>query len=518
MYESRLTALTRLSQGKVRDIYAVDDRHLLIITTDRLSAFDVVLPDPIPGKGEVLTTLSNFWFARTAGIVPNHLANLPLDAVISDPAERAAVATRATVVRRLKPLPIEAVVRGYLIGSGYKDYQATGKVCGIQLPAGLPLAAPLPEPLFTPATKAAIGDHDENISFAECEKLVGADLARQVRTLAIRVYSEGAAYATKPGHHHRRHQVRVRPGRRRRSLPDRRGDDAGFLAVLAAAEYRTGISPPSFDKQFVRDYLETLDWNKKAPGPRLPPDVIRRTTEKYRQALELLTAWSCRPGGRLASMKRLLGFTATVSRRVLRQILQLLVLVAGACLVLVLGYTLYAVNMLPDLQPWHTERLDGEFSALTDRTLDFAGYQALEARLLANTAAAVRNWSGVGEPFSHSRFNPDGNIQRLAAGAPYNRSFRLTPAAHASGGRCTAGPRPDRLALLDEGPRGNPVPPRIRGHRAASPGPRHPALHADRDAIPGLGGRSPARGATTSPAGPEPTARSTWAATRPERR
>ncbi len=290
MYESRLTALTRLSQGKVRDIYAVDDRHLLIITTDRLSAFDVVLPDPIPGKGEVLTKLSNFWFARTAGIVPNHLADLPLDAVIRDPAERAAVATRATVVRRLKPLPIEAVVRGYLIGSGYKDYQATGKVCGIQLPAGLPLAAPLPEPLFTPATKAAIGDHDENISFADCEKLVGTDLARQVRTLAIRVYSEGAAYARSRG-------IIIADTKFEFGL-----DDAGGLYLIdevmtpdssrfwPAAEYRTGISPPSFDKQFVRDYLETLDWNKKAPGPRLPPDVIRRTTEKYRQALELLTA------------------------------------------------------------------------------------------------------------------------------------------------------------------------------------------------------------------------------------
>jgi len=290
MFESRLTALTRLSQGKVRDIYAVDDKHLLIITTDRLSAFDVVLPDPIPGKGEVLTKLSNFWFARTAGIVRNHLAALPLEAVIQDPAERAAVATRATVVRRLKPLPIEAVVRGYLIGSGYKDYQATGRVCGIPLPAGLPLAAPLPEPLFTPATKAALGDHDENISFAECEKLVGADLARQVRTLAIRVYSDGAAYARSRG-------IIIADTKFEFGL-----DDAGGLYLIdevmtpdssrfwPAAEYRTGISPPSFDKQFVRDYLETLDWNKKAPGPRLPPDVIRRTTEKYRQALELLTA------------------------------------------------------------------------------------------------------------------------------------------------------------------------------------------------------------------------------------
>jgi phosphoribosylaminoimidazole-succinocarboxamide synthase len=290
LYESRLTALTRLSQGKVRDIYAVDDRHLLIVTTDRLSAFDVVLPDPIPGKGEVLTRLSNFWFGRTAAIVRNHLADLPLESIIPDPAERATVATRATVVRRLKPLPIEAVVRGYLIGSGYKDYLATGAVCGIALPAGLPLAAPLPEPLFTPATKAAAGDHDENISFAECAKLVGADLAQQVRSLAIRVYAEGAAYARSRG-------IIIADTKFEFGL-----DEQGALYLIdevmtpdssrfwPAADYRTGISPPSYDKQFVRDYLETLDWNKKAPGPRLPPDVIRRTTEKYRQALELLTA------------------------------------------------------------------------------------------------------------------------------------------------------------------------------------------------------------------------------------
>jgi len=289
LYESRLTALPRLSQGKVRDIYTVDDGHLLIVTTDRLSAFDVVLPDPIPGKGEVLTQLSNFWFGRTNHIVRNHLADLPLASIIADPEERATVASRATVVRRLKPLPIEAVVRGYLIGSGYKDYQATGAVCGIPLPPGLPLAAPLPEPLFTPATKAALGDHDENISFAECEKLLGADRARQVRTLAIRVYAEGAAYARSRG-------IIIADTKFEFGL-----DDAGELYLIdevmtpdssrfwPATEYRSGISPPSYDKQFVRDYLETLDWNKKAPGPKLPPDVIRRTTEKYRQALELLT-------------------------------------------------------------------------------------------------------------------------------------------------------------------------------------------------------------------------------------
>jgi phosphoribosylaminoimidazole-succinocarboxamide synthase len=290
LFESNLTGLTRLSQGKVRDLYAIDDRHLLIIATDRLSAFDVVLPDPIPGKGEVLTRMSNFWFERTRSIVRNHLAALPLESVITDPAERSSVATRATVVRRLRPLPIEAVVRGYLIGSGWKDYQATGAVCGIPLPAGLPMAALLPEPLFTPATKAAAGDHDENISLAECEKLIGSGLAQQVRTLALRVYGEGAAYARSRG-------IIIADTKFEFGL-----DDDGALYLIdevmtpdssrfwPASGYRTGISPPSFDKQYVRDYLETLDWNKKAPGPRLPPDVIRRTAEKYQQALELLTA------------------------------------------------------------------------------------------------------------------------------------------------------------------------------------------------------------------------------------
>jgi len=289
LYESRVTALPRVSQGKVRDIYAVDDQHLLIVTTDRLSAFDVVLPDPIPGKGEVLTRLSRFWFARTAGLVRNHLADLPLERVIPDAGERAAMASRAMVVRRLKPLPIEAVVRGYLIGSGWKDYQATGGVCGIPLPAGLPLAAQLPEPLFTPATKAALGEHDENISFDRCRELVGADLARQVRDTAVRIYLEGAAYARSRG-------IIIADTKFEFGL-----DDAGQLYLIdevmtpdssrfwPVADYRTGISPPSFDKQFVRDYLETLDWNKKAPGPRLPPDIIQRTAAKYRQALDLLT-------------------------------------------------------------------------------------------------------------------------------------------------------------------------------------------------------------------------------------
>jgi phosphoribosylaminoimidazole-succinocarboxamide synthase len=290
LYESRLTALTRISQGKVRDIYAVDDDHLLIVTSDRMSAFDVVLPDPIPGKGEVLTRLSDFWFERTAGIVENHLTNLPLEAIVTNAAEREQIASRATVAKRLKPLPIEAVVRGYLIGSGWKDYQATGEVCGIPLPSGLPLAAQMPEPLFTPATKAEIGEHDENISFRQMEDMIGSELAGQVKSCAIEIYRQGVEYAAGRG-------IIIADTKFEFGL-----DDAGKLYLIdevltpdssrfwPASEYATGISPPSFDKQFVRDYLETLDWNKKAPGPNLPGEIIAKTSAKYKQALELLTA------------------------------------------------------------------------------------------------------------------------------------------------------------------------------------------------------------------------------------
>lgn len=288
LFESRLTTLTRISQGKVRDIYAVDEDCLLIVATDRISAFDVVLPDPIPGKGEVLTELTNFWLERTSDIIANHLVDLSLDAIIADPIERQTVASRATVVRRLRPLPIEAVVRGYLIGSGWKDYQATGKVCGIQLPTGLPLAAQLPEPIFTPATKAEIGDHDENISFAQVENLIGKNLATRVKELALEIYSQGAAYAAD-------RDIIVADTKFEFGL-----DDAGELFLIdevltpdssrfwPASEYALGISPPSFDKQFVRDYLETLDWNKQAPGPRLPADIIKKTVQKYRLAVDLI--------------------------------------------------------------------------------------------------------------------------------------------------------------------------------------------------------------------------------------
>ena len=276
LYESRLTALPRISQGKVRDLYAVDDDHLLIVTTDRLSAFDVVLPDPIPRKGEVLTRLSNFWFARTTDIVANHLSELPLADIVTDHEERNAIASRASVVRRLEPLPIEAVVRGYLIGSGWKDYQRTGRVCGIELPPGIDQASQLPEPIFTPATKAAAGDHDENISFEEVVDAIGSELARQVRELAIAIYRRGSEYAIRRG-------IIIADTKFEFGL-----DSGGKLYLIdevltpdssrfwPADQYQTGISPPSFDKQFVRDYLETLDWDKTAPGPDLPDDIIQK--------------------------------------------------------------------------------------------------------------------------------------------------------------------------------------------------------------------------------------------------
>ncbi len=289
LFESSLTSLKLLGRGKVRDIYAVDESHMLIVTTDRLSAFDVVLPDPIPDKGRVLTEVSNFWFRRLAGIVPNHLTGIDPESVVSGEAERAQVRGRAIVVKRLKPLPIEAVVRGYLIGSGWKDYQKTGTVCGIALPPGLKLAQKLPEPLFTPATKAEMGAHDENISFQQVEQLVGAARAAQVRDVALRLYREAAGYARGRG-------ILIADTKFEFGT-----DQAGTLHLIDEAltpdssrfwpadQYREGISPPSFDKQFVRDYLETLDWDKKAPGPRLPADIIEKTSAKYREALARLT-------------------------------------------------------------------------------------------------------------------------------------------------------------------------------------------------------------------------------------
>ena len=289
LYESSLKSLPLLARGKVRDIYAVGEDHLLIVTTDRLSAFDVVLPDPIPGKGAVLTAVSSFWFGRTAGLVPNHLADMSLEAAVQDPAERAQIEGRAVVVRKLRALPVEAIVRGYLIGSGWKDYQASGAVCGIALPAGLQLADRLPEPVFTPSTKAGVGGHDENIDFDRTRELLGGELAAQVRDVSLRIYTSCAAYALERG-------IIIADTKFEFGL-----DDNDRLVLIdevltpdssrfwPADSYRPGESPASFDKQYVRDYLETLDWDKTPPGPGLPEEVIANTAAKYREAQERLT-------------------------------------------------------------------------------------------------------------------------------------------------------------------------------------------------------------------------------------
>ncbi len=289
MFESSVPGLERIHQGKVRDIYAVGADQLLIVATDRLSAFDVVLPDPIPGKGRVLTRISTFWFERTCHIVPNHMASIDLATVVPDDAARAPLVERSMIVRRLQALPLEAVVRGYLIGSGWKDYQRTGEVCGIRLPRGLRQAERLPEPIFTPATKAAMGQHDENIGFDQVAALVGAEVAACVRDTALALYRYAADHALARG-------IIIADTKFEFGL-----DETGSLTLIDEAltpdssrfwpidTYEPGTSPPSFDKQFVRDYLETLDWNKRAPGPRLPAEVIRRTSEKYAEALRRLT-------------------------------------------------------------------------------------------------------------------------------------------------------------------------------------------------------------------------------------
>jgi phosphoribosylaminoimidazole-succinocarboxamide synthase len=288
LYRTALSGLKLLHAGKVRDNYAVDEHSMLIVTTDRLSAFDVVLPDPIPDKGRVLTQISNFWFDRTRHIVPNHLTGRALAQLPLPPAELATLEGRAVIVKRLKPLPLEAVVRGYLIGSGWKDYQRTGKVCGIELPAGLKLAQRLPTPIFTPATKADVGAHDENISFEAVSALIGAPLAAKVRTTALALYRFAADYARARG-------IIIADTKFEFGL-----DDGGELTLMdevltpdssrfwPADTYQIGISPPSFDKQFVRDYLETLNWDKRAPGPKLPGEVITRTRDKYLEALQRL--------------------------------------------------------------------------------------------------------------------------------------------------------------------------------------------------------------------------------------
>ena len=287
LYESSIRSLPRIGRGKVRDIYAVGDDKMLIVVSDRLSAFDVVLPDPIPDKGRVLNAMADFWFQRLGHLVPHQLTGIDPESVVSDD-EKGQVRGRSVVVKKLKPLPIEAVVRGYIIGSGWKDYQKTGKVCGIALPEGLQQAQKLPEPIFTPATKAESG-HDENISFAEVEKLIGKELAAKVRDISIRLYKEASEYAATRG-------IIIADTKFEFGL-DKNDQLVLIDEVLTAdssrfwpaASYRVGISPPSYDKQFVRDYLETLDWDKTPPAPRLPADVISKTSEKYREALQQLT-------------------------------------------------------------------------------------------------------------------------------------------------------------------------------------------------------------------------------------
>jgi phosphoribosylaminoimidazole-succinocarboxamide synthase len=289
LHESNLTSLKLLHRGKVRDLYEVDADHLLIVQTDRLSAFDVILPTPIPGKGEVLTAVSNFWFKKLGHVIPNHLSGIDPESVVKTDAERAQVRGRAFVTKKLKPLPIEAIVRGYLVGSGWKDYKKTGAVCGIQLPAGLQEAQQLPQPLFTPSTKAAVGDHDENISFEEAQKLLGTARAEAVKKATLALYTEAAEYALTRGI----------------IIADTKfefGEDAAGKLYLIdealtpdssrfwpAEQYQVGSNPPSFDKQFVRDWLESSGWNKQPPAPQVPADVLQKTADKYREAQRMLT-------------------------------------------------------------------------------------------------------------------------------------------------------------------------------------------------------------------------------------
>lgn len=284
LYESSLPSLKLRARGKVRDIYDIDEKTMLIVTTDRLSAFDVILPDAIPGKGLVLTRVSNFWFHKMQAIIPNHLLSTPLDKIIPDAAEREQIEGRAIVVKKCRPLPVEAIVRGYLIGSGWKDYQKTGAVCGIELPKGLQQAQQLPNAIFTPSTKADVAAHDENISFAQTCDLLGEELAEQIRDISIKLYTEAAAYAKQRG-------IIIADTKFEFGL-----DEYGSLILIDEAltpdssrfwpadQYQVGISPPSFDKQYVRDYLETLDWDKTAPGPKLPAEVAAYCADKYREA------------------------------------------------------------------------------------------------------------------------------------------------------------------------------------------------------------------------------------------
>jgi phosphoribosylaminoimidazole-succinocarboxamide synthase len=288
LHQTSISSLKLLHRGKVRDLYEVDATHLLIVQTDRLSAFDVILPDPIPGKGEVLTTVSNFWFKKLAHVIPNHLSSIDPESVVKTEAERAQVRGRAFVTKKLRPLPIEAIVRGYLVGSGWKEYKKTGAVCGIQLPPGMQEAQQLPQPLFTPSTKAAVGEHDENISFEEAKKLLGAARAEAVKNATLSLYTEAAKYALTRG-------IIIADTKFEFGV-----DDAGKLYLIDEAltpdssrfwpadQYKVGSNPPSFDKQFVRDWLESSGWNKQPPAPRIPAEVLQKTADKYAEALRRL--------------------------------------------------------------------------------------------------------------------------------------------------------------------------------------------------------------------------------------
>lgn len=289
LFESNIPGLELVARGKVRDIYAVDAEHLLIVTTDRLSAYDVVMPDPVPGKGEILTRMSNFWFDMMEDLAPNHLTGIPLASCIDDSALCELLENRALIVRRLRPLPIEAVVRGYLIGSGWRDYQSTGQVCGLPLPAGLIQGERLPDLLYTPATKAAVGDHDENISFERTAELIGPELAERVRDLSVQVYERAAAHAIERGIiiADTKFEFGLDESDRLYIIDEMLTPDSSRFWPLD--QYRAGTSPPSYDKQYVRDYLDTLDWNHEPPGPVLPADVITQTRDKYAEALQRIT-------------------------------------------------------------------------------------------------------------------------------------------------------------------------------------------------------------------------------------
>jgi phosphoribosylaminoimidazole-succinocarboxamide synthase len=289
LHESDLPSLKFLHRGKVRDLYEVDANHLLIVQTDRLSAFDFILPTPIPGKGKVLTAVSNFWFKKLGNVIPNHLSGIDPESVVKTDAEKAQVRGRSFVTKKLKPLPIEAIVRGYLVGSGWKDYKKTGAVCGIELPAGMQEAQKLPQALFTPSTKAAVGDHDENISFEEAKKLLGDDMAEQVKNATLALYTQAAEYALTRG-------IIIADTKFEFGT-----DDDGKLYLIDEAltpdssrfwpadQYQVGSNPPSFDKQFIRDWLETSGWNKQPPAPSVPADILQKTSDKYREAQRLLT-------------------------------------------------------------------------------------------------------------------------------------------------------------------------------------------------------------------------------------